>query len=276
MLFNLLQRHLKLLNRWKSHSAALLLWTITLSAFATPKAHAAPSSPHEAASPTVVVVGFVGGFVRANDERHPEVQMIERIAQDNPNVHAVVFGNHSTETARKQILQWLDTDQDGRVSGEEKQRARIILVGHSWGGAAVVELANELDQSPVPILLTIQLDSVNKPRGNDCLIPPNVEQALNFYQTRGLAHGCRQLEPLDASRTQVVANLRFDYTALPAECASYPWFDRHVLKTHNVMDCDPQIWSLVERNIRRQIEDLLKDRPAAGTPASTATADSGS
>ena len=84
MSVNLLQKHLKPLNRWKSHSVALLVWAITISGFATPKAHIAPSSSHEAASPSVIVVGFVGGFVRANYERHPEVQMIERIAQDNP------------------------------------------------------------------------------------------------------------------------------------------------------------------------------------------------
>ena len=50
----------------------------------------------------------------------------------------MVFRNSSTETAHKQILRWLDTDGDGLVSDEEKQRARIILLGHSWGGSAVI------------------------------------------------------------------------------------------------------------------------------------------
>jgi hypothetical protein len=61
--------------------------------------------------------------VRADDERHPEVQMIERISEDDPKIHAMVFRNNSTEQARRQILRWLDVDGDGRVSDRES-RAR--------------------------------------------------------------------------------------------------------------------------------------------------------
>jgi hypothetical protein len=81
---NLFQSHLKLLKRCAIHSTALLIWATSLSFIALPKAQAAPLSQDEIAPPTVIVVGFVGGFVRADDERHPEVQMIERISEDNP------------------------------------------------------------------------------------------------------------------------------------------------------------------------------------------------
>ena len=266
---NLFQSHLKLLKRCAIHPTALLIWATSLSFIALSKAQAAPLPQDEIAPPTVIVVGFVGGFVRPDDERHPEVQMVERISENNPKVHAIVFRNSSTETAHKQILRWLDKDGDGVVSEEEKHRARIILLGHSWGGSAVIQLATLLNESGVPVRLTIQLDSVNKPRGNDCAVPPNVAQALNFYQTRGLAHGCQALQPLDPSRTQILGNVRFDYTAQPAECSSYPWVDRHILKTHNAMDCDPQVWSLVEAEIQRQIQDLaiVQQKTAPYMPA---------
>lgn len=218
------------------------------------QAGAAPSD--ELASPTVIVVGFVGGFVRPDDERHIEVQMMERLAKDSPGVHAVVFENRHTDMARREIVHWLDKDNDGQLSNREKRNARIILLGHSWGGSAAIRLANELNASGIPVLLTIQLDSVNRGPGNDCVIPPNVAQALNFYQTRGLVHGCPAVRPVDASRTKILGNFGFEYAAQPAGCDSYSWFNRHVLKDHNAMDCDPQVWSRVETEIRKQIRGL--------------------
>lgn len=210
----------------------------------------------ELASPTIIVVGFVGGFVRPDDDRHLEVQMIDRLSDDFSGIHAVVFENRHTVEARREILRLLDTNGDNTLSNDEKQRAHIILLGHSWGGSAVARLANMLNDSGVPILLTIQLDSINKGPGDDCVVPPNVALALNFYQTRGLAHGCRALRPVDASRTQILGNYRLEYTAQPVGCSSYSWFDRHLLKTHNAMDCDPQVWSQVEQEIRARVQEL--------------------
>jgi hypothetical protein len=229
---------------------------------ANAQAGAAPSDP--IASPKVIVVGFVGGFVRPDDDRHLEVRMIERLAQDSPGVRAVVFENRHTARAHKEILHWLDTDGNGRLSDREKRSAQIILLGHSWGGSAAIRLANELNENGIPVLLTIQLDSINRGPGNDCVTPPNVAQALNFYQTRGLVHGCRTVRPVDASRTKILGNFVFEYAAQPAGCSSYSWFNRHVLKTHNAMDCDPKVWSLVEREIRTQVQNVGRIQQASG------------
>jgi pimeloyl-ACP methyl ester carboxylesterase len=205
-----------------------------------------------------MVFGFVGGFVRSDDDRHLEVQMIKRLATERPGVRAMVFENRHRARAREEILHRLDRDGDGRLSDEEKRSAQIILVGHSWGGSAAIRLAEELNASGIPVLLTIQLDSVNRVTGDDCLIPANVAQALNFYQTRGLVHGCRAVRPMDASRTKILGNREFEYTAQPAGCSSYSWFNRHVLMTHNAMDCDPLVWSEVETEIRTHVADVLR------------------
>jgi len=48
---------------------------------------------------------------------------------------------------------------------------RVVLFDHSWGASEVVNLAQELDRRSIPMLLTIQVDSVRKrgEQGRDSL-----------------------------------------------------------------------------------------------------------
>jgi len=227
----------------------------------------AVASAHSSAQPTVIVVGFLGGFVRNDDDRHPAVRIIRRLEEsEGSEVHAIALENRRRAKALKEILHWLDTNGDGRLSEQEKQDARIILFGHSWGGSAVNKLARELDRRGIPVLLTIQVDSINKGWGQDCVVPANVARAENFYQTHGLVHGCRALQAADPGRTQLIGDFEFEYRAQPAGCRSFSWFNRHVFRTHNAMDCDPQVWSPVERQIQSQLHDAEQLR-VAGVPA---------
>ena len=102
------------------------------------------------------------------------------------NVYAEAFENHRGEKANQQILRLLDTDHDGALTASEKQSARIIIYGHSWGASEALALARELKQEGIPVLLTIQIDSVSKHGQNDRFVPANVGEAVNFYQSRGL------------------------------------------------------------------------------------------
>jgi hypothetical protein len=207
------------------------------------------------AHPSTVVLGFVGGFVKKDDSRHPEVQIIQRLSEEKlPALQAAVFENRQTTEARKQILRWLDADGDGHLSAQEKQNARIILFGHSWGGSAVIRLAEDLDRRGIPILLTIQVDSVNKGWGHDCVIPANVARATDFYQTRGVLHGCPAIRAEDSHRTQITGNYEYEYTEQPAACRSYSWFNRHFFTTHNAIGCDTRVWSRVEDEIQAQLQ----------------------
>ena len=87
----------------------------------------------------------------------------------------------------------LDTDHNGTLSAAEKLKARIVLYGHSWGASEAVSMARALQKDGVPVLLTIQVDSVSKLGKDDRFIPANVAQAVNFYQLDGLLHGQRQI-----------------------------------------------------------------------------------
>ena len=91
------------------------------------------------------------------------MQVAERIRKDYPStVYMKVFENRRREQAHQAILKLLDTNLDGTLSDEEKRNARIILYGMSWGGSETVALARELQVEKIPVLLTIQVDSVEK------------------------------------------------------------------------------------------------------------------
>ncbi len=239
------------------HSALLFLTGVMAAVAMMPsglgQVDRTPSS--ESSRPTVIVVGFTGGFVRRDDDRHPEVQMIERLSEEDiPGVHATVYENRRRGKVYKMVLHWLDANGDGHLSAAEKRNARVILFGHSWGGSAAIKLARELNRHGIPVLMTIQVDSINKIWGDDCVIPPNVGEAINFYQTRGIVHGCRSLRAADPSRTRILGDYRYEYTSQPAGCRSYSWMNRHVFKTHEATDCDPRIWSQINERIRAEID----------------------
>jgi pimeloyl-ACP methyl ester carboxylesterase len=212
----------------------------------SPEAVTASGSP----STPAIVIGFVGGFVRHDNRGHSTVQVVEHLRHEFPSgVYVRAFENHRGHQAYQQVLRSLDLDRNGELSDQEKQNARIILFGHSWGASETVALARKLQKDGIPVLLTIQVDSVAKVGQNDHVIPANVREAANFYQPRGLVHGQRQIQAADPERTQIVGNYRYDYEANPLRCEGIPWFNRFFMKSHLQIECDPRVWSRVESMI---------------------------
>lgn len=224
-------------------------------------------NPATASAVPTIVIGFLGGRVRHDDPHHGEVQLAERLRAEYPNnVEVRVFENRHEERAYQLILHSLDSDHDGRLSPAEKQRARIILYGHSWGGSAVVTLARALDRDRVPVLLTVQIDSVAKIGQNDRVLPANVERAANFYQPDGLVHGASLITAADPSRTEILGNYRFDYHDRPVACHGYPWYDNYLYRAHTEIECDPRVWSKVETLIRDEISSPGKNLATIDSP----------
>jgi hypothetical protein len=82
----------------------------------------------------VIVVGFVGGFVKHDDARHAEVQFAARLRNRYASgVEVRVFGNHSGQEALRYVLRLLDTNRDGALTAPERGQAKVIIFGHSWG-----------------------------------------------------------------------------------------------------------------------------------------------
>jgi len=207
----------------------------------------------EVATPAIVI-GFVGGFVRRDDPHHGPVQLAQRIQRTVPKTtHVEVFENRHRARARAAILRLLDTNHDGILSDEEKSRARIVLYGHSWGAQAAVLLARELRRDHIPVLLTVQVDSVAKPWHNDSVIPDNVAEAANFYQPHGLLHGRAMITAADQSKTEILGNFRTDYRKDPIPCPEASWAGRFFTPGHTQSECDPRVWSRIEALVRERL-----------------------
>ena len=206
------------------------------------------------ATAPVIVIGFVGGFVKHDAMVHSAVQVAAHLRQDYPSgVYVEVLENHRREKAHAEIIRLLDTDRDGTLSIEEKRNARIILYGHSWGASEAVTLARELEREGIPVLLTVQVDSVSKPGQNDKVIPANVAEAANFYQPNGFLHGRRQIRAADPARTHIIGNFRFDYKANPIPASSTRGTTVLFMKSHTEIECDPKVWAQVESLIQSRL-----------------------
>jgi hypothetical protein len=235
------------------------------------------NEPNQKIAPSkvpVIVVGFVGGFVRHDNAVHSPVQLGARIRDAYPSgVHVEVFENRRREQAFQEIVKLLDADQDGKLSDEERRSAQIIIYGMSWGGSETVALARELGEQKIPVRLTIQVDSVAKWGQNDAVIPANVAEAANFYQTEGLLHGQTEIRAADGKSTRILGNFRFAYGDKTLKCENYPWYDRVFTKYHTEIECDPAVWKQVESLIRSKLPPATTQRTQSGSAAGSVRAE---
>jgi hypothetical protein len=223
-------------------------------------------------SAKIIVIGFVGGRVHGDDAAHSGVQLAARMRQDYPSgAYINTFANRDGEEAHQAVLRALDVNHDGQLSAAEKHNARIVIYGHSWGASETVALADALDRDGIPVLLTIQVDSVVKRGENDAVIPPNVAQAVNYYQTDGLLHGRSTIRAADPTRTHLIGNFRFAYGPKPIACeAAYPWWDRVAMQQHIEIECDPKISQEMEQLIRATLSAPNHATPTSSSASATA------
>lgn len=223
--------------------------------------HAAPrgrfersdwSAPVPLPRGSMVVVGFLGAWERWDDERRSVRQLALRLREKAPaHLHVETAGNHDRKRVRKILLESLDRDHDGRISREEAESVAFVFYGQSFGGAAAVYLARDLERHGVPVRLTVQVDSVGR---RDHWIPANVARALNLYQRDpGPIRGEPQIRAVDPSRTQILGNLPFTYLFRKVDMSQYPAIARKIGLSHWKMDNDPAVWAIVEAAIRAEI-----------------------
>ena len=211
---------------------------------------------------STLIIGFLGGIEQWNDP-HRGVRKTALRLGELPGVYAEPIENHQRGLAIKLIYKALDANGDGHLDPGEKARARIILYGQSLGGWAVVRVARELNKAGIPVLLTVQIDSVGL---DDTVVPPNVAAAANLYQRDFVPlRGAPSIRAADPTRTRILGNFQYRYAPGIAVAP-----DENVLKTmflgaHKKMELDPAVWAHVEQLIR----DALGVTPAASSTQSS-------
>ena len=202
---------------------------------------------------SVLVVGFLGAWARWDNPNRNVRKLAVRLRETSGmNVFAETAGNRNRTIIRKYIHEALDRDKNGKIDEAEAGSVGIILYGQSFGGAAAVKLARELKRWNVPVLLTVQVDSVGR---GDGVIPSNVKRAVNLYQRDpGPIRGQSSIRAEDASHTQILANLQHTYLLREMDMTDYPRVSRgRMTLSHWKMDNDPMVWAEVEGFIRAEI-----------------------
>ena len=139
----------------------------------------------------------------------------------------------------------------GQFENQQRASARLVVYGQSFGGAAVVKLARQLKELGVPVLLTVQVDSVGR---GDKVIPSNVRRAANLFQRDGpIIKGEREIRAEDPNKTTIVGNFKFDYEGKEIDLSEVSWLKRLFQAAHTKMDHDPEVWALVEKLILEAI-----------------------
>ena len=204
-----------------------------------------------------LIVGFMGGRIRADNLVHKEASIARDLQRRNPTgARVVVFANHDGATALKTVVALLDVNRDDTLSAAEKHAARIVIYGHSWGASETVNLARSLNAIGIPVLLTIQVDSVRKHGEDDAGIPPNVQLAVNFYQTEGFLRGRAAIHAQDPTRTRVLTNEEFHYKNSSVDTKQFPWFARTFMGPHIAIENDPRVWNRVEAMLQETIDGV--------------------
>jgi hypothetical protein len=216
---------------------------------------ATPLAPNE-----YLVIGFLGGREPWDNEKRGVRKLALKLrSMELAGVHVETAENQKRALALQLVRKALDRNRDGQLDAAERRSVQLILYGQSFGGAAVVKLARELERQEIPVLLTVQVDSVGR---GDAVIPPNVACAANLYQDEGLfIRGEEPIRAEDPARTTILGNFDYDYKEKDIDLSQVSWMKKVARTAHTKMDFDPEVWARVEGMILHAIRTSTCGEP---------------
>ena len=161
----------------RNRLALVLLFAALLSlavSVASPQRYEDFSTPTPLPEGDYLILGFQGGVRAWGDESEGVRRLALNLrAARLPGVHVETVENARRDLALQLVRNALNRDRDGQLDPQERASARVILYGQSFGGAAVVKFARQLEAQGIPVLLTVQIDSVGR---DDAVTPSNVRR----------------------------------------------------------------------------------------------------
>lgn len=194
---------------------------------------ASQASPDRVANCRIVFLSFVGALESPQNKWSGVVQIGGLLKGPQfADVCAKTYSPYVWTDGRDWLLSHFPSHGGTLTAEELKEAPRVVLVGHSMGGWAIISVARDLRARGIPVELTVQVDSVGI---TDLTVPSNVRLAAIFHANDVLTPlTTKRLKLEDASRTQVVANVLVKHAG------------------HESITRDPRIRELVLRTI----EDL--------------------
>ena len=215
--------------------------------------------PAPIGQPDALILGFMGGRDSWDDARPGVGRLAKKLREMGlPGVHVATIENTKRGMALELVRKAFDRNRDGGLDSPERESARLILYGQSFGGAAVVKFSRELKRLDIPVMLTVQVDSVGR---NDEVIPSNVAAAANLFQHDGFfVHGRAPIRAEDPRKTEIIGNFQFSYRDRAIDLSGVPWYKKAFRVAHTRMDRDPAVWSKVEELILSALRSGLPQR----------------
>jgi hypothetical protein len=154
----------------------------------------------------IIYLGIVGALETSNNKRSGVVQIRDTLrGPAYPDVCARSFSPYVRTAGLHWLLKHFPA-RPGRLTDDELERApKVILVGHSAGGWAVLSVARNLRRKSIPVELTVLVDSVGI---TDRTVPKNVKAAAIFHARDVFMLLTRKrLRLEDPSQTKMVATV---------------------------------------------------------------------
>ncbi len=169
---------------------------------------ASPASEPVSSTPDckIIYAGFVGAMETSNHKHSGVVQIRDTLrGADFPDVCADSFMPISWTSGRDWILTHFPSHAGVLTDSELERAPRIILVGHSTGGWAMLSVARDLRDKGIPVELTVQIDSVGF---TDYTIPKNVSTGAIFHAWDALMFmTTKHIHMEDPSQTKLIADV---------------------------------------------------------------------
>lgn len=160
---------------------------------------------HTPSTCRILYLGFVGALEVPDDKYSGIVQIRQTLqGKEYSEVCAKSFSPYAWTEGRDWLLKYFPVHGGVLTAQELDSAPRVILLGHSMGGWAMLAVARELRSRDIPVELTIQVDSVGI---TDHTIPRNVKSAAIFHANDVLMFmTTKHLRREDPQHTNLVAD----------------------------------------------------------------------